>query len=327
MRIHRTFSFDTALLAGSPRPTQTAPSPLESKPAESKPTRFIRVLLAIAVLVAATHVPDSAVAASRGKVLVILSSADIVDLREGKTYHAGYYLDELEVPLRKMVDAGYEPVIANPNGNAVTYDPASANKMYYGNDEAKLSAAIKYMDRVDGVHHPKTLSQVLREGTSSYVGIFIPGGYAPMQDLISNKTLGDILLTFHANGRPTGLICHGPATLVSTVSDPVAFRDALAAGDWQKARTLAANWPYAGYRMTVITISEEHVVEGMQLGGKVLIYPGDALAQAGAHVDSVAIFASSVVEDREVVSGQQPFSAEALGDAFVAKLNAATHPN
>jgi hypothetical protein len=67
---------------------------------------------------------------------VILSSASQLELRDGKTYHTGYYLDELAVPLRKIVDAGYTPVFANPKGNAVSFDPASNSKVFFGGDDA-----------------------------------------------------------------------------------------------------------------------------------------------------------------------------------------------
>ncbi len=77
--------------------------------------------------------------------------------------------------------------------------------------------------------------------------------------------------------------------------------------------------------MTVFSSGEEKMIEGpgSQLGGSVQFYAADALAQAGAHVDRVGAWGVNVIEDRELVSGQQPFSSEAFGEAFVAKLKAA----
>jgi putative intracellular protease/amidase len=145
-----------------------------------------------------------------------------------------------------------------------------------------------------------------------------------MQDLIQDRKLGDILVSFHDTGRPTAVICHGPTALLSTITDPVAYYKAMAVGDIVGAQKLANGWPYAGYRITVFTAAEEHLLEGAgnQLGGSVLFYAPDALAQAGAHVDRLAAFAPNVVEDRELVSGQQPFSSEGVGEAFVKKLEA-----
>ena len=61
--------------------------------------------------------PVGASAKSRGNVLVVMSSAHELDLRDGKHYETGYYLNEFVVPYRKLVEAGYEPVIANPKGD------------------------------------------------------------------------------------------------------------------------------------------------------------------------------------------------------------------
>ncbi|KVE84736.1 hypothetical protein WI99_18810 [Burkholderia cepacia] len=53
--------------------------------------------------------------------------------------------------------------------------------------------------------------------------------------------------------------------------------------------------------------------------------PVNALAEAGAHVDTVANWHSNVVVDRELITGQQPMSAPEFGDVLVAKLNARTN--
>ncbi len=258
-------------------------------------------------------------AADRGKVLVILSSASELEIRDGKTFKTGFYLDELVVPLRKIVAAGFTPVFANPKGNAVTIAPDSNNKMFFSGDDNARADAVKYVEGLSALQHPKTFAEILRGGVDDYVGVFIPGGHAPLQDLGQDKDLGKILIAFHDTGRPTAILCHGPMALISTVSDPEGFRRAMIAGDFATANKLAASWPYAGYRLTVFSPYEEAALEGM-LGGKVLFNAADALAEAGARVERVAAFHPNIVEDRELVSGQQPFSSDALGDAFVAKL-------
>jgi putative intracellular protease/amidase len=292
--------------------------------AHSRRTQAGGALAALALSLALLA-PTAASAQGGGKVLVILSSAHTLELRDGKQYRTGYYLDELAIPLRKIVDAGYEPVFADPKGDQPGFDPVSNDKMFFGNDEAQRAEAVRFVGSIPALQHPRTLASILAEGTKGYVGIFIPGGHAPMQDLSHDATLGKILVTFHDSGRPTGIICHGPTALLSTLADPGAFRTAMIAGDFTTANKLAAGWPYAGYRLTVFSSGEEHAIEGAsgQLGGSVQFYAADALAEAGAHIDRLAAWHVNVVEDRELVSGQQPFSSDAFGDAFVAKLNAA----
>jgi putative intracellular protease/amidase len=110
--------------------------------------------------------------------------------------------------------------------------------------------------------------------------------------------------------------------LLSALSNPDAFLQSMIANDG-KANGLAQGWPYAGYRVTIFSTGEEQALEGPSgLGGNVQFYPVNALAEAGAHVDTVANWHSNVVIDRELITGQQPMSAPAFGDALVAKLKA-----
>lgn len=253
-----------------------------------------------------------------------MSSAHELELRDGKTYQTGYYLNEFVVPYRKLVEAGYEPVIANPNGDQPVMDANSNNAMFFGGDDAARAEALKYAESIEQLKRPKTLASVVAEGTEGYAGLFIPGGHAPMADLTTDKNLGKILVSFHSTGRPTGIICHGPIVLLSALPDPDAFVQSLIVNDG-KANSLAQGWPYAGYRLTVFSTGEEQALEGPNgLGGYVQFYPVNALAEAGAHVDSVANWHSNVIVDRELVTGQQPMSAPAFAEALVEKLNASS---
>ena len=165
----------------------------------------------------------TASAQSKGKVLVVMSSANALDLKDGKIYKTGYYLNEFVVPYRKLVEAGYEPVIANPKGDLPVMDVNSNNAMFFGGDDAARAVALKYADSLEPLKQPKTLASVVAEGTNGYVGLFIPGGHAPMVDLLKDKNLGKILTSFHESGRPTGIICHGPIVILSALPDPYAF--------------------------------------------------------------------------------------------------------
>jgi putative intracellular protease/amidase len=258
---------------------------------------------------------------SKNSVLVVMSSANALDLKDGKTYSTGYCLNEFVIPYRKLVEAGYQPVIANPNGDRPVMDANSNNAMFFGGDDAARADALKFAEDLALLKHPKTLASVVDEGTQGYAGLFIPGGHAPMADLVKDKNLGKILISFHETGRPTGIVCHGPIVLLSALPHPDAFIASMIAGDG-KASSLAAGWPYAGYRLTVFATGEEQALEGPGgLGGNVQYYPVNALAEAGARVETIANWHPNVVVDRELITGQQPMSAPAFGDTLVAKLN------
>jgi putative intracellular protease/amidase len=75
---------------------------------------------------------------------------------------------------------------------------------------------------------------------------------------------------------------------------------------------MAKDWIYADYKMTIFSTAEEQQREPLEIGGKVLFYPDFALLTAGGDVSVVAPWGSYVIQDRELISGQNPFSDEAL---------------
>ena len=65
--------------------------------------------------------------AAKGKVLVLVSSGYGLPLKNGGCYRgAGYYLNELTVPVRALMQEGYEITFSNPNGNTPQLDLHSA---------------------------------------------------------------------------------------------------------------------------------------------------------------------------------------------------------
>ncbi|MGB8976175.1 MAG: type 1 glutamine amidotransferase domain-containing protein, partial [Terriglobales bacterium] len=86
----------------------------------------------------------------------------------------------------------------------------------------------------------------------------------------------------------------------------------LAAGDAAGAHAKAQGWIYAGYKMTIFSTAEEQQREPLEIGGKVLFYPDFALQTAGGDVSVLAPWSSYVLQDRELISGQNPFSDQAL---------------
>jgi putative intracellular protease/amidase len=282
----------------------------------------MKKFLAAALAALTCLLPLSAHAASKGKVLVVVSSADHFMLRDGVRYKTGYFLNELAVPVQRLIAAGYEPVFANPQGNEPAMDRESENAMFFGNSDAKRRETLAFVRSLPGLRAPLTLQRVLQQGGAApYAGVYLPGGHAPMTDLVEDRQLGELLRQFHAAGKPTALMCHGPIAVLSALPQPAAFRAALDAGDERAAAALSASWVYAGYRLAVFSVAEERVAEKSQLGGQVRWYPGEALALAGAKVEVGRPWASQVVVDRELITGQQPFSDDALAEKLIATLD------
>ena len=140
-----------------------------------------------------------------------------------------------------------------------------------------------------------------------------------MEDLVVDDQLGRIMTQFHLAGKPTGLVCHGPIALLSSLPNNDEFVDALKAG---KSVKPDASWIYAGYKMTVFSNTEEVVATKYYLkGGEMYYFPQDALTQAGGKYErSDKDWGAKVVVDRELITGQNPASAMGVADAILKQL-------
>ena len=108
------------------------------------------------------------------------------------------------------------------------------------------------------------------------------------------------------------MLCHGGISLLAALPNSTEVVAALAAGDAVGAAAKAQGWIYAGYKMTIFSTAEEQQREPLEIGGKVLFYPDFALRTAGGEVTVLAPWQSYALQDRELISGQNPFSDQAL---------------
>ena len=256
----------------------------------------------------------------KGKILVIISSENTLRLKDGKTFPTGYYLNELTVPAKKLVEAGYELVFANPKGNKPSMDIRSDDVHYFGDNQKEYQEIKSFHDHLDQLKAPLKLSAVLRSGLDQFQGVFVPGGHAPMIDLMASRELGTILIFFHQKAKPTALICHGPVALAAATEDPRTYQKALEKGDVANEKKAAGKWPYSGYRMTVFSTVEEKLAS-KSLGGDTLFFPEDILRTAGGQVEVGTEWKSNAIRDRELITGQNPFSDSRLAELFLEALN------
>lgn len=243
---------------------------------------------------------------------MILSGEHTLRLVGGKTHETGFFLNELSVPLRALVAAGYTPIIATPGGRPPAMDVASATEKYFHGDRRKYLAAGEFVSGLNILAPGSSvipLGSVTDEELAHYSAVFVPGGQAPMIELFRDPQAGRILRRAHALQLPTALICHGPVTLLS-------------ARDENKP----LDWIYRGYRMTVFSDEEESRAESKVLGGKLAYYPEDALRAAGGLLEQGPSGAAHIVQDRELLTGQNPASDEEFSTALLTMLDNARKP-
>ncbi|HEU4658955.1 MAG TPA: DJ-1/PfpI family protein [Capillimicrobium sp.] len=240
-------------------------------------------------------------------------------MREGGSEPTGTYLGELVAPTDAMLAAGFELTFATPGGQVPTIDGTSCSLMYFGLSRAKRDAAMHSYARLLGLGlgTPIPLEETAGDARrlERFDALFVPGGHAPLVDLLHrdafvddslNDDFGALLASFHQTARTTALICHAPAALAA-------------------APRVEGRWIYAGYRVTVFKTIVDRMLEGVPVArrfhGHLKDDPTQILRDAGARVEQTALpMGSKVVEDRELLTGQDPYSAHALGEALVSKI-------
>jgi putative intracellular protease/amidase len=82
-------------------------------------------------------------------------------------------------------------------------------------------------------------------------------------------------------------------------------------------------WLYAGYDMTCVSMAAEKLTEDVpffNIGGHMPDYPVKILERLGAKVHIKMLSKSNVVEDRKLITGQDPYSARELGEKLLQKI-------
>lgn len=275
-------------------------------------------LFAAGLLLVSAGAAHAAQPKAKGEILVLLSSETALPLQDGASFPSGFYMNEFGVPADALQRAGYRLTIATPKGNRPLPDLRSVDPSYFGGNAAELHRIEGVVGELTAAARVKPLGDVIAAGLSRFDAVFIPGGHAPLIDLANNPQVGQVLRHFHAAAKPTAAICHGPIALLAAQDDPRAYEAALAG----KRPAVAGNWIYDGYRMTIFSDPEETVFEGSLKGARLRYYPAHAMAQAGGRMNFAPAWQPKVVVDRELITGQNPFSDKALAQALIDALGA-----
>ncbi|SIT14166.1 Putative intracellular protease/amidase [Roseivivax lentus] len=223
------------------------------------------------------------------KILMVLTSHDKLGDTGNKT---GFWLEEFAAPYYVFKDAGAEITLASPKGGQPPLDPSSdgddaqtdATKRFKADDDAQAELA-----------NTAVLSTVSADG---YDAIFFPGGHGPLWDLAEDGDSTALIEAFAANDRPIGAVCHAPAV----------FKHPKGAD----GKPLVS-----GKTVTGFTNTEE---EGVGLTDVVPFLVEDMLKSNGGVYEKGDDWASFVVTDGKLVTGQNPASSEEAAKKLLALL-------
>jgi putative intracellular protease/amidase len=228
-------------------------------------------------------------------ILMAVSAADSLTMKDGSEHPTGYWAEELVVSHRVLRDAGHTVHIATPGGVKPTVDQVSLAAESAGGQE-RADGFREYLANIDAeLSAPLVLADV---DINAYDAVVMPGGHGPMADLYKDADLGRLLVAADGAGKVIAPFCHGPAGLLSATLDDGSFA-------------------FAGRRLTVFT-NEEELNGGTGENTPWLVE--DALREKGAVIENAAAWSSNVVRDRNLITGQNPQSSEDVAKEVIKAL-------
>jgi putative intracellular protease/amidase len=213
------------------------------------------------------------------KVLMVLTSHSELGNTGKKT---GFWVEEFAAPYYTLKDAGAEITLASPKGGQPPIDPKSA-------EPSAQTEATKRFDKDAELQkllaNTKRLSEVK---ATDFDAVFFPGGHGPLWDLTKDPDSIKLIQAFWSAKKPVAAVCHAPSVLLN-VKD-------------ENGEPLVK-----GKKVTGFTNTEE---EAVQLTKVVPFLLEDELKNKGGQYSKKEDWASYVVKDGLLITGQNPASSE-----------------
>ncbi len=222
-------------------------------------------------------------------VLMVLTSHDQLGNTGAKT---GFWLEEFAAPYYVFKDAGANVVLASPAGGQPPLDPKSDAP------DAQTDATRRFRADAEAQRHLANTVKLDSVKQQDFDTVFYPGGHGPLWDLAESRESIALIEAFERAGKPIGFVCHAPGAL-------------------RHVRAADGSPLIKGRRVTGFSNSEE---AGVQLTDVVPFLIEDEFQKLGGQYEKGEDWASFVIEDGKLVTGQNPASSEAAAEALLAKL-------
>ena len=223
------------------------------------------------------------------KILIVLTSHSELGDTGKKT---GFWIEEFAAPYYIMHDAGVTLTIASPKGGQPPIDPKSAEP------SAQTEATKRFDGDKDLQHLLANTTKLTDVSADDFDAVFYPGGHGPMWDLVNDEKSIDLIQDFWKAHKPVAAVCHAPSVLLNVVDEN---------GDFL----------VKDKKVTGFTNTEE---EAVQLTRVVPFLLEDELKDRGGLYSKKEDWASYVVTDGLLITGQNPASSEAAAKQLIQLL-------
>ncbi|MEM9823157.1 MAG: type 1 glutamine amidotransferase domain-containing protein, partial [Bacteroidota bacterium] len=151
-------------------------------------------------------------ATTQKKILMIVSNPT-VSAQTG--WPIGCWAAELTHPYKAFTEAGFEVVLASPEGGKIEFDAYSDPR-----DESQWSRSD--LISMGFIHTPELMAlteqtaQLSTVNPDDFAAIFLVGGQGPMYTFKNNQALMQFFANFYETGKPSAAVCHATTILTDT---------------------------------------------------------------------------------------------------------------
>lgn len=149
------------------------------------------------------------------KILLIATTADRLQLKDGSPMETGYWAEEVVEPMEIFEGAGFQVDVGTLGGKKPHPDQTSLNPAVVGSPE-KADRYRNVIATSAHLNNPLDLEKLDARGLGQYDAIFIAGGHGVLADLANSRKMGELLaLSIQNPAQVISSVCHGPAAFKS----------------------------------------------------------------------------------------------------------------
>ena len=234
----------------------------------------------------------------KGRILMVASSPAI---SKQTGWPIGFWAAELTHPLRVFQEAGYEVELASTEGGKIEMDGYSnpTDPSGYSAHDVISLGYLQQSSFKEMLANTKKLTEI---NAGDYAAIFLVGGQGPMYTFRGNKELEKLFVSFHESGKPSAAVCHSVTLLL-------------------EARKGNGDLLVKGKTWTGFADAEEEFAD-KAVGMKIQPYRIETEARKieGTTFKVAAPFSSYVIQDGNLITGQQQNSGAAAAELVVRSL-------